>query len=146
MKKLLIVDDEPAILEIMTSELKYLLKDFEVHSTLSSKEALALIEINEYDLVSLDYRMPDLNGMEIVSKVREQMGSQSPQFIMVTGEDIKLPSESGIKVFSKPFDCAEISTYIQELVTRTLEAKREAAPYLEPIILPQEINCRCGKK
>ena len=69
-RKLLIVDDEPDI----TFTIKIILEDngFKVDSFTDSISALDNYQINYYDLVILDIKMPKMDGFELYVKIREQ--------------------------------------------------------------------------
>ncbi len=82
----LIVDDE----QLAREELSYLLKDFPEIEVLESAsnglEALKLIEQLEPDLVFLDVQMPGLDGLGVISKLREK-GGALPHFVLTTAFD-----------------------------------------------------------
>ena len=82
----LIVDDE----QLAREELAYLLKDFpeiEVAKTASNGvEALNLISETEPDLVFLDVQMPGLDGLGVITKLRER-GEALPHFVLTTAFD-----------------------------------------------------------
>lgn len=63
----LIVDDEPAFVDLLAA---YLEEDYTVRTAADGMEALDLID-DSIDLVSLDRRMPDLSGDEVVRRVRD---------------------------------------------------------------------------
>ncbi len=69
--KVLLVDDHP----ILTDGLKMVFKDspsFEItFSTSSGTYALAYLKVNRMDLMVVDYSMPDINGVELIRKVKE---------------------------------------------------------------------------
>jgi len=81
-RKILIVDDEEknhqSILEIMQNEPMY-----EMVSALSGKQALELIKIHDFDLIILDIKMSEMNGLETLQKIREQY--QTP-VVLMTGD------------------------------------------------------------
>lgn len=81
-RKILIVDDEEknhqSILEIMQNEPMY-----EMVSALSGKQALELIKIHDFDLIILDIKMSEMNGLETLKKIREQY--QTP-VVLMTGD------------------------------------------------------------
>jgi PAS domain S-box-containing protein len=71
MIKVLVVDEEPEILSITEIYLKKF-GDFEIKTSLSAKEALALLEEEKFDAVISDYEMPEMNGLEFLKTVREK--------------------------------------------------------------------------
>ena len=60
--KILVVDDEPSIVEIVASTLRY--ADFEVKTASSGAQAVEMVEAFAPDLVLLDVMMPGMDGFE----------------------------------------------------------------------------------
>lgn len=104
-KSVLIVDDESALRELFKSEFE----DYQADVSLSEsgREAVKLLKEKHFDIVLTDMKMPDGDGMWLISQIRDVL-HQTPQIYLCSGyndytsEHIK---ELGIiKVFSKPFD------------------------------------------
>jgi CheY-like chemotaxis protein len=70
MKKILVVDDEENIRELYREELEEL--GYEVTTVSSGTAALELMETKTFDLVTLDIRMPDMDGLETLGKIKEK--------------------------------------------------------------------------
>ncbi len=68
--KLLVVDDEPSIRELLTASLRF--AGFEVVPAADGAEALKLAEQHRPDLVVLDMMLPDLDGFSVARKLRER--------------------------------------------------------------------------
>ncbi len=69
MKKILLVDDEEGIHLLYREELEE--EGYEVHSALRGAEALEKLAIISPDLVILDINMPDMNGIEVLRRMKE---------------------------------------------------------------------------
>ncbi|MCF6291237.1 MAG: response regulator [Desulfobacterales bacterium] len=69
MKKILLVDDEEGIHLLYREELEE--EGYEVHSALGGSEALDKLPIIAPDLVILDINMPDMNGIEVLRRMKE---------------------------------------------------------------------------
>ncbi len=69
MKKILLVDDEEGIHLLYREELEE--EGYEVHSALGGAEALDKLPIIAPDLVILDINMPDMNGIEVLRRMKE---------------------------------------------------------------------------
>ena len=69
MKKILVVDDEAHIRQLYKDELEE--EGYDVLLAASGDEALKVIESEHIDLVMLDIKMPDINGLEILGKIKE---------------------------------------------------------------------------
>lgn len=67
---LLIVDDEPAQREALSGFLKK--KGFQVFTAADGKEALALIRSQLIDLVLTDLRMPEMDGLELLRRIKAE--------------------------------------------------------------------------
>ena len=110
MKKshILIVDDDPAILRLLRTNLKA--RGYEVSSAANGVDALIVVESNFIDLVVLDIMMPKMDGVEVCRRIREW--SQVP-IIMLSGrgdeEGIVKCLELGADDYlTKPFNVAEL--------------------------------------
>ena len=81
MTRLLIVDDESEITLILNN----LLQDYfsEIQNANDGREALELIQNNEYDAILSDVRMPRMSGLDLLTEIRDQ-GNMVP-FIVMTG-------------------------------------------------------------
>lgn len=106
--KILVVDDHPNNLTVMEAVLggpEYILM-----KASSGKEALALVEENDFALVILDIQMPDMDGFETAEKIKKLPQGKNVPLIFVTAiykEDpfIRKGYEIGaIDYFGKPFD------------------------------------------
>ena len=85
-KKILVIDDEA----LVTESLKRLLKKagYETEIASSGTKAMELIQKTNFDLIVSDIRMPDIDGVETVKKIREylkQNGKPSVPEILITG-------------------------------------------------------------
>src|SRR5437879_1567648 len=67
----LIVDDDPALLEALPQALNLRLDGIEVHTSDSALEALKLIREYNYDAIVSDIKMPGMDGLELLEKIGE---------------------------------------------------------------------------
>jgi len=82
----LVVDDEPISLEVVTQQLK--LQNISVTKSVSGIDALKKIHDGlQPDLILLDVVMPDKNGIEVCKDLRKQFSSNELPIIMLTGQD-----------------------------------------------------------
>jgi len=86
MKKILVVDDEANIRELYREELEDM--GYEVTAVADGAEALAVIDTTKFDLVTLDMRMPDIDGIETLRKMKEK-DSTLPVVICTAYEEYK---------------------------------------------------------
>ena len=86
MKKILVVDDEANIRELYREELEDM--GYEVTTVADGAEALVAIDTAKFDLVTLDMRMPDIDGIETLRKMKEK-DSTLPIVICTAYEEYK---------------------------------------------------------
>lgn len=87
--KILLVDDDPDYLEIVSTQLK--LKEFvNVDTAKNGKEALEMIGKKVYDLVILDVMMPEKDGIDVALEIMGNENFKNTKFIFLTafGEDM----------------------------------------------------------
>lgn len=78
-KKIMIVDDEPAIREILT----FTLSEYQIVEACDGIEALKKIDLEKPDLIISDVRMPNMGGIELIKKIREK--EIKIPFMFITG-------------------------------------------------------------
>ncbi len=83
--KVLIVDDESALLEQAKIFLERGDEELNVETTTSGEEGLEMIRNEDFDAVASDYLLPDLDGIDMLKKLRSE-GNDIP-FIIITGRD-----------------------------------------------------------
>ena len=122
-KKILVIDDE----ELVTESLKKLLSKsgYDVQAARSGIEAMGKVKEADFDLIVCDIRMPDMNGVQVVQKIRDylkQKGKPVMPEILITGYASKENLEEAKKLevanyLYKPFN---IRDFI-EIVKKNLE-------------------------
>jgi two-component system sensor histidine kinase/response regulator len=129
--RVLIVDDEEHIRVSLPELLSYLGFGFEVDTAASGEDALRKLGDNRFDIVFVDIKMPGINGMELLSKVREEYPDVS--VIMITAyatvdnavEAVKLGAYDFLR---KPYDIDEMKISINRLLEkRKLEEEHKKA-------------------
>src|SRR5512147_3192686 len=124
MNKILIVDDEPDIVELVTYNLK---KDgFRVTTASGGEEALDKIRKGAFDLVVLDLMLPGIQGVEICRIIRNDPKTAATPIIMLTAKgeeaDRVVGLESGADDYmTKPFSARELIARIRAVLRRTGE-------------------------
>ena len=119
MAKILIVDDEPALVRLMSQVLGQ--KEHEILTASGGQEALKLLFANKPDLVLLDVVMPGMDGWQVCKRIREV--SDIP-IIMLTGkhkseEDIVMGLEYGADDYLlKPIGNKELAARVRAVLRR----------------------------
>jgi two-component system, OmpR family, response regulator len=124
--RLLVVDDEPSIRELLTASLRF--AGFEVFPAADGAEALKLAEQHRPDLVVLDIMLPDLDGFTVTRKLRER-GRDVP-VVFLTARDDTNDKVTGLTVggddyVTKPFSLEELVARIRTILRRTGVAEPE---------------------
>ena len=118
-KKILVVDDEPDILKVVTFRVKKM--EYEVVTATNGQEALDLIQKEEPDLILLDIRLPVMNGYEVCQRVKTNEKLKHIPIIFLTASSASKIAEK-VKEFNaddyliKPFDFEELLKKIKNFI------------------------------
>lgn len=121
--KVLVVDDDPVLLRMVRTFLLSSDDSYEVLMANSGPEALEIARSEIPDLVLLDLMMPEMDGIEVCSKLRASRSTYLIPVIMLTASalhDHRLEAlRTGVDDYlSKPFDPEELEVRIQSLIRR----------------------------
>lgn len=121
-KRVLVVDDDPAIVEMLVELLE---RDgrFEVQTASTGFEAGIRTKEFHPDVIVLDYMLPDINGNAVCRTIRADESLRDVRIIIVSGvvnrEDVDKLLEDGADDFlQKPFSIEQLINRITELVSR----------------------------
>ncbi|CAM4044209.1 response regulator transcription factor [Corynebacterium frankenforstense] len=117
--KVLVVDDEPNIVELLTVGLKF--QGFDVRSAGNGNEALEVARDFHPDAFILDVMMPDMDGFELLPKLREA-GMEGP-VLFLTAKDAVESRIHGLTIgaddyVTKPFSLEEVITRLRVILRR----------------------------
>jgi DNA-binding response OmpR family regulator len=118
MSKILIVDDEPVIIESLSYSLNR--EGYTIENATNGSEAIAKFETTHPDLVVLDIRLPEIDGMEVCKRLRAR---SSVPIIMLTARSDELDRILGLEIgaddyLPKPFSFRELLARIRALLRR----------------------------
>ena len=124
--KVLIVDDEPNIRDLLSTSLRF--AGFSVHAVANGADAVHAAEKGEPDIILLDVMLPDMNGFSVTKKLRS-MGINAP-VLFLTARDETEDKITGLTVggddyMTKPFSLDEIVARINAILRRTKAAEVE---------------------
>jgi DNA-binding NtrC family response regulator len=119
-RRLLIVDDEPLILEVLTEHFK---GDYDVETALNGADALGAILRARPDVVMLDINMPRMNGVQVLKDIK-QIDDTIAVIMVTASEQVAMAAEalrSGAFAYvPKPFDFR----YLDHMLATILGGRR----------------------
>jgi len=122
MPRVLVVDDEPHIAELVGVGLRY--TGFEVTTAANGRDALSEVRRARPDLVVLDVMLPDLDGFEVAKRIREiDGGAGRLPVIFLTARDTTADKIQGLGLggddyVTKPFSVEELMARVQAVLRR----------------------------
>jgi two-component system OmpR family response regulator len=119
-QRILVVEDEPSILDAVATTLRY--NDYEVETASSGREGLTKAIEFEPDLMVLDRMLPDFDGTEIQRRLRER--GREPAVLYLTAMDaledkVEALRAGGDDYVTKPFSLAEIVARAEAILRRS---------------------------
>lgn len=118
--RLLVVDDEPNIRDLLATSLKF--AGFAVVTAANGTEALKRAAESPHDLIVLDVMMPDMDGFTVLRRIRSS-GSDVPVLFLTARDDvddrIRGLTTGGDDYVTKPFSLEEVVARIRAVLRRT---------------------------
>ena len=119
MARVLVVDDDGMMLKAFVRMLRRI--GHEVEGTSSALAALEHVHTNLPDLLILDYRLPDMDGVTLYREVLKMLGVNSPPVLFVSGSPIeevsaKVPPAWRAAFLQKPFEFGELAREVGALL------------------------------
>ncbi|MFW6262402.1 MAG: response regulator transcription factor, partial [Thermotogota bacterium] len=131
-RKILVVDDEPSIVELLSYNLK---KDgYEVLKAYNAEETMEYADNDEdIDLFIIDVMLPDVDGFDLTRKLRAHEKHQNKPIIFLTAKTEEFDKILGLELgaddyITKPFSVREVLVRIKAIfrrIQRSLEQKAE---------------------
>ena len=121
-KKILVVDDEENIVELVKFNLEQ--EGYQVTSAYTGKKALDLIKEDRFDLVILDLMLPEMDGFDICRKIRNKTGINRLPVIMLSAKSEEVDKVLGLEIgaddyITKPFSPRELLARVKAVLRRT---------------------------
>ena len=121
MKKILIVDDQAKIRELVHVTIR--IGDYQIFEASSGDEAVGVAKEHQPDLIFLDVMMPNssLDGFEVCEILKKDEATKNAHILMLTAldkeEDLARGEEAGADgYFTKPFSPLELMTKVEEVL------------------------------
>jgi two-component system OmpR family response regulator len=121
--RILVVDDEPSIVDAVATALRY--EGYEVEEAYNGRQALDAVTREEPDLIVLDWMLPDIEGIEVGRRLRARGFKSAVLFLTAKDETenkVEALRAGGDDYVTKPFSLAEIVARTQAILRRTIGA------------------------
>jgi PAS domain S-box-containing protein len=120
-RNILIIDDEPSLLEFLEQFLTT--KGHDVDAVDNARDARKFFKNKKYDLILMDILMPDISGIELYKKFQRMDKSVGSRVLIMTGDTLGKPTRAflqrtGVPYIEKPFDTDALMTKIDEIMGR----------------------------
>lgn len=137
MKKILVVDDKPAISRLIVQFLK---NTYEVETKEDGFEAMAWLQEGNFpDLILTDLEMPNMNGMELISRVKESGYFSDIPMVVLSSKDSSSDRITCLKMgaedyLMKPFNPEELLIRIERILFKNQMFAKPAEPQLRVVV------------
>jgi len=127
-QRILIVEDSPTMRALLVSALEALDTPVKITEVESGFEALRVLPRDDYDLILTDINMPDINGLELVSFVKNDTKYSEIPLIIVSTEGSERDRDKGMELGAdayvvKPFQPEDLRQVALDLLARTGNAQ-----------------------
>jgi two-component system OmpR family response regulator len=119
-QRILVVDDEPSIVDAVATALRY--EGYDVEEARTGRAALEAVAREEPDLIVLDWMLPDVAGIDVGRRVRERGFKSAILFLTAkdaTENKVEALRAGGDDYVTKPFSLAELVARTQAILRRT---------------------------
>lgn len=138
MKKILIIEDQSNIIELIRFNLEQ--AGYQVDYALDGEAGLEQINKNRYDLLILDLMLPKIDGLTLCTMLRKQPETHKMPIIMLTAKSTELDKIVGLEMgaddyVTKPFSVRELIARVKALLRRVDEVVEEEILQIGDIII-----------
>lgn len=133
--RLLLIEDEEDLINTLSRGLRKV--GYAVDTATDGRDGLDLFYMNEYDLIILDLNLPSIDGLEILSKIREE--NQDCKILILSARSnyeqrIEGLDKGADDYLVKPFDFGELNARIRNLLRRSFTQQSTKLKYENIII------------
>ena len=127
MSKILVVDDEKDIVELISYNLEK--EGFSTAKAYDGEAALQIIKTQKPDLMILDLMLPKMNGLDVCKSVRRNPETADLPIIMLTAKSDEVDKVTGLEVgaddyVTKPFSVKELTARVRSILRRLKETEK----------------------
>ena len=128
METLLVIEDDTSLREVLCTVLQT--AGFAVHSAASAEESLPILKAERLDCVLADFKLPGMNGIELLRKVRE-LFPRLPYVLMTAFGSVAVAVEAmksgATDYISKPFEPSALGSMLRDVIKHNRIIDREGA-------------------
>ncbi|MGW8272906.1 MAG: response regulator [Thermodesulfovibrionales bacterium] len=122
MKKILIVEDSPTTRALIKAAIEDAATELDAHEATTGFEALKLLPSASFDLILTDINMPDINGLELISFVKNNPSYRHIPMVIVSTERSEEDRKRGLALgaeayITKPFEVEELKETIRRFLS-----------------------------
>ncbi len=141
--RVLVVDDEPTLTDLLSMALRY--EGWEVKTAADGRQAISLAREFKPDAIVLDIMLPDIDGLQVLSRVRAD-GAETP-VLFLTAKDslddrITGLTAGGDDYVTKPFSLEELVARLRGLIRRSIVSITDEN---DPVIVVGDLVARRGQ-
>ena len=119
--EVLVIDDVEEIVEILTEYIRLSEKQLNISAAKNGKEGLELLDKKKYSVIFVDYRMPILNGGEVLVQLREgsSKNKETPVIFVTANEEEAHPyiiKYANVLLITKPFQIKKLIATLNLLI------------------------------
>lgn len=121
-KRILVIDDEEDFCKLVRMNL-LLLGNFRVAIATNGKEGIKIAKNTRPDLILLDILMPDMDGFEVLDKLKKDENTMDIPVVMLTAKGDEASRIRAMELYdeeyiTKPIEAQELKTKIEEVLRR----------------------------
>ena len=133
-KHILIIDDQPTVLSVLAAGLRNLGEGYVIETAVNGRDAIKKVQTlknvqqKDYELVITDYKMPDMNGVEVAQTIKRL--SPSTRIILMSSYDMAGVEATSKQLnfeglLNKPVSIAQIRDIVAKALERTTSSSQE---------------------
>lgn len=149
-ERILIVDDEPSVVEVVSLYLKR--EGYEAFTAYNGRDALRLIREQQPTLVVLDLMLPEVDGLEVIRRLRDDYGEDVPVIVLSARRQetdriygLELGADDYV---TKPFSPAELVARVNAVLRRSGKKEKRSGEkpieldglYVDPVSRAVKVN------